>query len=111
MDAVAIIVEGRFIEQRGTDHVCGVNHGAVGRVTENVGNCWHVVAAPLRGSVGLRNLLRDPVTKHGEFRSELMVNPGNLFAQSRGRIIASNKIHATVRRREYSAVLATRSEQ
>ena len=64
MDSVAVVIEGRFVEQRRANHVSRVHDRAVGGVTENVGNRRNVVTAPLRGSIGLRDLLRNPVTKN-----------------------------------------------
>ena len=64
VDAVSVVIESRFIEQRWTDRVGGMNHGAVGRISENVADRGNVVAAPLRGPVGLRNLLGNPVPEY-----------------------------------------------
>src|SRR5580692_8729963 len=53
MDAVAVVVECRLIEQRRAYHVSGVDHSAVGRISENVADRGNIVATPLGGSVSL----------------------------------------------------------
>ena len=92
VDAVAVVVEGRLVEQGRADDVGGVNHGTVGRIAEDVADGRHVVAAPLRGPVGLGNLLGDPVPEDGELAAELVIDAGNLFAQARWRVVAAKKL-------------------
>jgi len=81
VDAVAVIVEGNFVEQCWADRVGGVNNGAVGRIPKSVSDGWHVCAVPLADGVTLRNLLGDKVTEHGKLACEIMVDTDDLFLQ------------------------------
>ena len=111
VDAVAVVVEGSLVEQRRADHIRGVNHGAVRGVAESIGDRWDVIAAPLGGSVGLRDLLGDPVSKHRELGTELVVDAGNFFSQVVGELLPPEEIRAAVGLREDPAVLATGGQQ
>src|SRR6185437_5213503 len=66
MDAVAVVVECSFIQQRRADHIRGMNHSAIAGVIEHIADARLVITAPLGGSVSLGSLFRNPVTKHGE---------------------------------------------
>ena len=77
-----------------------MNHSAVRGVPEHIAHRGDVVAAPLCGPVGLRNLFRNPVPEDREFIGELVVNPRNFLPQVRGRFIAADKLFAAGRGRE-----------
>src|SRR5580700_6120137 len=66
VDAVAVIVERRFVEQSRADHVSAMYHGAIGRVSESIADCRHVIGNPLRCTVSLRNLFGNPVPEYRE---------------------------------------------
>src|SRR6185312_273817 len=98
VNAVAIVVESGFVQQRRAHHVGGVHNRAVRRITENIANRWDVIAAPLSGSIGLRSLLGDPVSENRELIVEGMVNTSNFFPDGRRRIVAALEHIGTVGR-------------
>src|SRR5271156_6851326 len=79
IDAVAVVVKGNFVEQRRADGIRGMNHGAIGGIVKDVADRGHVVVAPLRFPISLRNLLRNPVPEYGKFVGELVVDAGNFL--------------------------------
>src|SRR5665811_1027638 len=111
VDPVTVIVERRFVQQRGADDISRMHHGAVGGVSKGIRNRRNVVATPLGRSVGLRDLLRDPVPEHRKLAAELVIDSGNLFRQVGGRVVAALEIHSTGWRREDPAVLAAGRQQ
>ena len=102
MDAVAVVVESNLVEQGGTDHVRGMHDGAIGGISENIADRGDVIAAPLSGSVGLRDLLGNPVTEDRELVTEGVIDAGNLFPHGGGRIGAARKLRLS---RSISAVV------
>src|ERR1019366_5068393 len=99
-DAVAVVVEGDFIEYRGTHGIDGVDHAAVGGVAEGVGGCRNVVAAPHRGPVSLQDRLVHPMAEDPELVGEVMVDADNLLADIGRRIVAAGERGAAGWRRE-----------
>lgn len=97
VDAVAVVIEGCLVEQRGAYGVRGVDHGAIRGVAEGVADGGNVVAAPLRRAVALRHLLGNPVSKDGELVGELMINPGNFLSHVGRRIVAALELRAARR--------------
>ena len=84
MDAVAVVVESHFVKKRRADRIGGVHHGAERRISEYVAHRRDVIAAPLRLTVSLGDLLGDPVPEDRELVTELMIDAANFLAH-RGR--------------------------
>ena len=91
VDAVAVVVERRLVEQRRANRVSSMDHAAVRRVAERVADRRNVCAAPLADSKALRNLLRDEVSEDRELAVEVVVDANDLFPQIRGRVVAADK--------------------
>src|SRR5579863_6434635 len=99
VDAIAVVVKRRFVEERRADHISGVNDGAIGGIAESVADSRDIVAAPLRSAVALADLLRNPVPEDRELAIDGMVNAHDLFFQVRWDIVAADEVSARGRSR------------
>src|SRR5208283_2904853 len=95
-DTVAVVVESRLVDQRGADGVGGMDHAAVGGITESCSHRRYVVAAPQRGSILLADRLRYPVPKHLELVCKLLIDANDLFANVGRLFTAADKLRAAI---------------
>ena len=83
VNAVAVVVERHFVQQRRADRMCCMHNSAAGGVAEGIANGWNVIAAPLCDGVALRDLFGNEVAEHGEFAGEVVIDADHFFLEAR----------------------------
>ena len=89
VDAVPVVVEGHFVDERWADRIGGMDDGAIRRIAEVVADRRNVVSAPLAGCETLGDLFGDVVSEDGELAVEVMVDADDFFPQIRDSVGAA----------------------
>ena len=108
VNAVAVVVEGGFVDQSRANCVSRVDNRAVGRITEGIADCGNVGAAPLADRVTLRDLLGNVMSEDGEFVSEVVVDANDFFPQVRRSTRAAEELVSCRGFRENACVRKSR---
>ena len=96
VDAIPVVVECNFVQQRRADHIRRVNYCAVRRIAEGIACRRHVVPAPHRCAEVLRDLLGQIVAEDRELAAELVVDADDLFLYVGRHVIAARKNRLSV---------------
>src|SRR5579871_1053088 len=107
VDAVTVVVERHFIDQRWADRIGRVNHAAVRRVTKLGARYGTVGPCPKGRAKVLVHLLGNEVAEHRKLAAEVVINADDFFAKIRWRIIAALELCSYVRSGENSSVFTT----
>src|SRR5260370_38008187 len=83
VDAVPVVVERDFVEQRGTDGIRRVDDRAVRRIGKGIAHGRNVRTAPLTDGETLRDLLCNEMAEYRELAAEGMVDTSDFFLQVR----------------------------
>src|SRR5205085_4367348 len=111
VDAVAVIVEGCFVDKVRADRIGRVDHSGIRRIAKGVSSRRNVVAAPHAGRDVLRNRFGNERAINRELTGGVVINAGNLFPQAVGCSHWSSEMVAIVRRRENPTKLAAGGQQ